>query len=393
MKKIEIFDTTLRDGEQSPGCSMTLEEKVEFAKKLEELNVDIIEAGFAASSEKDLKAIEEISKVVTKPIIVSLARCTKNDIDKAFESLKYAKKKRIHVFIATSEIHLKNKLHMSEEEVLIKVRKMVAYAKSLCDDIEFSLEDATRTEKDFMIKVISVAIKSGANVINIPDTVGYTQLEEYKNLINYIKENVKDIEKVKLSTHCHNDLGLAVANSLVAITSGVTQVECTVNGIGERAGNAAMEQIVMALNVRKDFYKDYYTDINISEIKSASDLLVDITGSIIQRNAPIVGENACRHESGIHQHGVMEEKSTYEIINFENLGISTNGIVIGSHSGKHAIIKKLEDLNIKVNMENIDKIVEEIKDFASINKEVTDTDIVNITEKYEVKTNKLVNNN
>lgn len=371
MKKIKIFDTTLRDGEQSPGCSMTLEEKVEFAKQLERLNVDVIEAGFAASSPKDLKAIQEISKNVTKPIITSLARLNKNDIDKAYESLMFAKKKRIHVFIATSKIHMENKLNMTEEEVLSKVKEMVTYAKSLCSDIEFSLEDATRTEKDFMVEVIKEAINSGATTINIPDTVGYITPIEYKEIIKYINENVENIEDITLSTHCHNDLGLAVANTLEAINNGVTQVECTVNGIGERAGNAALEEIVMALKIRNDYY-NADTDINIKEIINSSKLLVGITGSIVQRNKPIVGENAFKHEAGIHQHGVLKNKSTYEIINTDDLGINSDNIVIGIHSGKHAIINKMKSLDLENYIDNIDEIVTKIKEYLETNKRIDD---------------------
>lgn len=371
MKKIKIFDTTLRDGEQSPGCSMTLEEKVEFAKQLERLNVDVIEAGFAASSPKDLKAIQEISKNVTKPIITSLARLNKNDIDKAYESLRFAKKKRIHVFIATSKIHMENKLNMTEEEVLSKVKEMVTYAKSLCSDIEFSLEDATRTEKDFMVEVIKEAINSGATTINIPDTVGYITPIEYKEIIKYINENVENIEDITLSTHCHNDLGLAVANTLEAINNGVTQVECTVNGIGERAGNAALEEIVMALKIRNDYY-NADTDINIKEIINSSKLLVGITGSIVQRNKPIVGENAFKHEAGIHQHGVLKNKSTYEIINTDDLGICSDNIVIGIHSGKHAIISKMKSLDLENYIDNIDEIVTKIKEYLETNKRIDD---------------------
>lgn len=374
MKTIKIFDTTLRDGEQSPGCSMTLEEKVEFAKQLEKLNVDIIEAGFAASSPKDLKAIEEISKNVTKPIITSLAHLNKNDIDKAYESLRFAKKKRIHVFIATSKIHMENKLNMTEQQVLNKVKEMVKYAKSLCDDIEFSLEDATRTEKEFMVIVIKEAINSGATTINIPDTVGYITPTEYKEIIEYIKNNVSNIDSITLSTHCHNDLGLGVANTLEAIKNGVTQVECTVNGIGERAGNAALEEIVMALKIRNDYY-NADTNINIKEIINSSKLLVDITGSIVQRNKPIVGENAFKHEAGIHQHGVLKNKSTYEIINTDDLGINNDNIVIGIHSGKHAIIKKMEELNLEEYIDNIDEIVIKIKEYLETNKTIDDDNI------------------
>lgn len=384
MRKIKIFDTTLRDGEQSPGCSMTLEEKVEFARQLERLNVDIIEAGFAASSDKDLKAIQEISKSVKSPIIVSLARCNKDDIDKAIESLRYAKKKRIHLFIATSDIHMQHKLHMSEEEVLIKVRQMVKYAKSLCEDIEFSLEDATRTNKDFMVKVISIAIESGATTINIPDTVGYITPIEYQKIIQYIKSHVKKINAVTLSTHCHNDIGLAVANTLAAIQSGVEQVECTINGIGERAGNAALEEIVMALKVRKDYYK-YDSGINVKEIIPTSKMLVDITGSLVQKNKPIVGENAFKHEAGIHQHGVLESKTTYEIIDSSLLGISDNNIVIGIHSGKHAIINKMQTMGLDDYISEIDNIMLDLKKYFEDHKSIIDDDFRKIVVGNNVK--------
>lgn len=385
MKNIKIFDTTLRDGEQSPGCSMTLDEKVEYAKVLEKLNVDIIEAGFAASSDKDLKAIQEISKNVSTPIITSLARCNKNDIDKAYESLKYAKKKRIHVFIATSKIHMKDKLHMSEEEVLIKVRQMVSYAKSLCKDIEFSLEDATRSDKEFMVKVISTAIKSGANVINIPDTVGYITPGEYKDIITYIKNNVPNINEAELSTHCHNDLGLAVANTLAGIEVGITQVECTVNGIGERAGNAALEEIVMALKIRQDYYmKD--TNINVGEIINASKKLVEITGSIVQRNKPIVGENAFKHEAGIHQHGVKQNKSTYEIIDANMLGIKEDNMVIGIHSGHHAIIDKMKSLGLEIDELKTNEYVSIVKSYLAENKTIDDDTFISLfTSKVKIK--------
>lgn len=383
MKKIKIFDTTLRDGDQSPGCSMTLEEKVRFAKQLEKLNVDIIEAGFAASSDEDLKAIQEISKNIKKPIITSLARCNKIDIDKAYESLKFAKKKRIHVFIATSQDHMKNKLHMNEDEVLMKVRQMVSYAKSLCDDIEFSLEDATRTDKDFMIKVISIAIDSGANVINIPDTVGKIIPSKYAQIINYIMENVPNINQAELSTHCHNDKGLATANTLAAIKEGVTQVECTVNGIGERAGNASLEQIVM--NIKDD--ENYYnakTNIEIGEIINSSKMLVDITGSIVQRNAPIVGENAFKHEAGIHAAAV----DCYEIFNSNELGIKDEKIVIGIHSGHHSILEKMKKMNIDIDENLTDKYVKRIKNYFSENKTIDDETFKKVVSDQYIKTKK-----
>lgn len=385
MRNIKIFDTTLRDGEQSPGCSMTLDEKVMMAIQLEKLGVDVIEAGFAASSPKDLKAIQEISKCVERPIIVSLARCNKDDIDKANESLKYAKRKRIHVFIATSKIHMQYKLHMSEEEVLIKVGQMVKYAKSLCDDIEFSLEDATRTERSFMIEVINTAINSGANVINIPDTVGIMIPNEYGDMINFIKQNVRNIENVSLSTHCHNDLGLAVGNTLAGVEAGVSQVECTVNGIGERAGNAALEEIVMALRVREDYY-GIGTNINVREIINSSRMLVAITGSCVQNNKPVVGANACKHEAGIHQHGVLENRKTYEAINFSELGIGNDNIVIGIHSGKHAIIAKLQELGVDIDLDKIDVDILNIKNFLAQHKTITDEQLIEMVTGSKTKT-------
>lgn len=384
MKKIKIFDTTLRDGEQSPGCSMTLEEKVLFAKQLEKLNVDVIEAGFAASSDKDLKAIQEISKNVTTPIITSLARCNYSDIDKAYESLKFAKKKRIHVFIATSNIHMEKKLKMTKDEVLMKIKQMVSYAKSKCNDIEFSLEDATRTEDKFMLEAIAVAIKCGATTINIPDTVGRITPKEFNRIINLIKQNVPGINMVDLSVHCHNDLGLAVSNSLEAIECGVNQVECAINGIGERAGNAALEEIVMALKVRNDYYHAE-TNINTKEIINSSKLLVDITGSLVQNNKAIVGANCFLHEAGIHQAGVINDKKTYEIIDTEELGIDADNIVIGIHSGKHALISKLKKLGIVFEEEKINEYLMEIKKYLEENKTISDEMIITIVNKERCK--------
>lgn len=384
MKEIKIFDTTLRDGEQSPGCSMTVEEKVLFAKQLEKLNVDVIEAGFAASSSNDLTAIQEISKCVFKPVIVSLARLTKNDIDKAYESLKYAKRKRIHVFIATSDIHLKDKLHMSREEVLIKIRKMVKYAKNLCSDIEFSLEDATRTDKDFMVQVIDVAIRSGANVINIPDTVGIITPFEFRDLINFIKSNVANIDRASLSVHCHNDLGLAVSNTLAAIDAGIDQIECTVNGIGERAGNCALEEVVMALKVRSDYYNTT-TNIVVGEIVNSSRMLTKITGSVVQNNKPVVGANAFKHEAGIHQQGVIGNSKTYEIMDRQELGIVEDNIVIGIHSGKHAIMNKLNSLGIGIEESEIDYYVAKIKDYLGDHKTISDQELISIINDGKIK--------
>jgi len=376
MKKIRIFDTTLRDGEQSPGCSMSIKEKVEIAKKLNEMKVDVIEAGFAASNERDKQAIKEISKECDYSVITSLARCNKEDIFKAAEAIKEAKHKRIHLFIATSAIHMKYKLRKTPEEVLYIIKDCVTYAKTLCDDIEFSLEDATRSDKDFACKVIDTAIKCGATVINIPDTVGYMTPFEFRDFINYLKEHSR-IDDVQISVHCHNDIGLATANSLAAIECGIDQIECTVNGIGERAGNTSLEEIVAALMVKKDILKAK-TNIKAKYIKEISDMVVQFTGSLIQRNKAIVGENAFKHEAGIHQAGVIKNASTYEIMKPEDFGIENEGIVIGIHSGRSAIIQKMEKMGYEVENYNVDKIVEDLKTFFEKSKILVDEDFIKI---------------
>ncbi|MDD4089703.1 MAG: 2-isopropylmalate synthase, partial [Tissierellia bacterium] len=317
---IKIFDTTLRDGEQSPGCSMNLKEKIEMAQQLERMNVDIIEAGFAAASPGDLHSIQEISKSIKTCIVASLARARKEDIDKAWESLKYAAHPRIHVFLATSPLHMKYKLQMTEEEVLLSTEEMVAYAKSKCEDIEFSAEDATRSNVDFISKVFDKAIRAGATTINIPDTVGYTMPDEYYNFITAIIKRCPALKTVDISVHCHNDLGLGAANSIAAIKAGATQIECTVNGIGERAGNAALEEIVMALKVRKDIL-NADTRIDAKQIFKSSSLLTQITGIKVQPNKAVVGDNAFAHEAGIHQHGVLNNRETYEIMTPESIGL------------------------------------------------------------------------
>ena len=377
MKKIKIFDTTLRDGEQSPGCSMNIEEKVEVAKQLERLGVDVIEAGFAIASEGDFKAIEAISKVITKSTVASLARATKMDIDRAYEAVKHAKHPRIHTFIATSDLHLEYKLKKTKDEIIAITREMVSYAKSLCDDVEFSCEDATRSNHFFMIQVIETAIECGAKTINIPDTVGYTTPREYYDLITHITENTKGIKDVSISVHCHNDLGMAVANSIAAIEAGADQVECTVNGIGERAGNAALEEIVMALKTRSDIY-DYQTNIATEEIVRTSELVSYITGVKVQPNKAIVGANAFAHESGIHQHGVINNRSTYEIMTPESVGLKHNNLVLGKHSGKHAFKDKLDKLGYTLTDAELSRSFIEFKDLLDKKKKIYDTDIVAI---------------
>ncbi len=371
-RRIKFFDTTLRDGEQSPGCSMNLKEKVKMAKRLEKLNVDVIEAGFAISSDGDFESVKAIAEAVEKPVVASLARALKKDIDRAYDAVKSAKHPRIHTFLATSEIHRKYKLKMTKEEVLKRTYEMVKYAKEKCEDIEFSAEDATRTEKEFLVEVFNKAIEGGATVLNIPDTVGYTTPDEFYELVAYVKNNI--IEDVDISVHCHNDLGLAVANSISAIKAGANQVECTINGIGERAGNAALEEIVMILDTRKDYF-NYSNQINTEEIMRASKKLISITGIDVQPNKAIVGKNAFAHEAGIHQHGVLENKSTYEIMTPKKIGLKENKMVLGKHSGKHAFEEKIIKLGYNLNDEEILKAFKIFKDVADKKKEIYNSDI------------------
>ncbi|MBN2794066.1 MAG: 2-isopropylmalate synthase [Clostridia bacterium] len=375
--KIKVFDTTLRDGEQSPGCSMHLTEKLEVAKQLEKLGVDVIEAGFAIASEGDFQAIQEISKVIKGATVASLARATKEDILRAYDAVKGAKHPRIHTFIATSDIHLNYKLKKTREEVIDITKEMVTYARSLCEDVEFSCEDATRTDPEFLRVVIESAIESGARTINIPDTVGYTTPTEYYDLITYIKQKTKGIEDVVISVHCHNDLGLAVANSLAAISAGATQVECTINGLGERAGNAALEELVMAMATRKDLYA-YETNIKTKEIMHTSNLVSYITGVAVQPNKAIVGANAFSHESGIHQHGVLNHASTYEIMQPEHVGRRQNELVMGKHSGKHAFKEKIKQMGFDLTEQQITQAFSEFKALLDKKKNIFDADIAAI---------------
>lgn len=360
MKKIKIFDTTLRDGEQSPGCSMGISDKVKISKILNDMKVDVIEAGFAASNEKDFNAIKLISKICDYSIITSLARCNKSDIDIAYEAIKEAKNRRIHVFIATSDIHMKDKLRKTPEEVKQITYEMVKYAKSKCDDIEFSLEDATRTDPDFACKIIDTAISAGATTINIPDTVGFMMPNEFSKFIEYLRKNSK-LDNVDISVHCHNDLGLATANTLQAILTGANQVEVTINGIGERAGNTALEEVVAIIDTKKSL--GFTTDINTTLIKYVSDEVVNATNSFIQKNKAIVGDNAFKHEAGIHQAGVINNRETYEILDPTKYGIYTENIVIGIHSGRNAIINKMQNLNFDISLYDINKILVDIKNW------------------------------
>ena len=377
MKKIDIFDTTLRDGEQSPGANLTIQEKLIIAKQLEKLNVDIIEAGFPISSPGSFEAVKLISKEVKGPVICALARSLKKDIDSAVDALKDAKRKRIHVFIATSQIHMDHKLRKSKDEVKKMAYDGVKYAKQFVDDIEFSPEDASRTNMDYMCEVIEAAISAGATTINIPDTVGYAQPDEYGDRIKHVLENVSNIKGIKISTHCHDDLGLSVANSLAAIKNGAVQVEGTINGIGERAGNTALEEVIMALKTRNEYY-DAYTNIDTKELFKTSQLISKLSGMAVQRNKAIIGRNAFAYEAGIHQHGVIANKSTYEIMSPADIGWTGENIVIGKLSGKHAAKEALKNAGIDLNDEQLEQVSNKIKDLADKKKDVNTDDIVAI---------------
>ena len=374
MKRIKIFDTTLRDGEQSPGCSMNLSEKIEMAKQLEKLGVDIIEAGFAIASPMDHKSVQSIAAAVTNCTVASLARCTKGDIDAAWDAVKEAKHPRIHVFLATSNIHLEYKLGMTKEEALKRISEMVAYAKSLCDDIEFSAEDASRSEWPFLAQCYSNAVAAGATTLNVPDTVGYSTPQEMAELITYLRANVAGVENVDISVHCHNDLGMAVANSLACVKAGAAQVECTVNGIGERAGNASLEEIAMALHTRREFY-DAETGINTRQIYRSSKLVSNITGVPVSPTKAVVGANAFAHESGIHQHGVLANPLTYEIMTAADVGIPQNTMVLGKHSGKHALCDKLVSMGYELSDEELEQVFARFKVLADKKKNLTSSDI------------------
>ena len=379
MKTIKIFDTTLRDGEQSPGCSMNLQEKIEVAHQLEKLKVDVIEAGFAIASPGDFISVKKIADAVKETRVASLSRALEKDIDRSWEAVKKAKLPRIHTFIATSPIHMQYKLKMSPDDVLAQAVNMVKYARNLCPDVEFSAEDASRSEPGFLYRVFEGVIKAGATCINIPDTVGYSTPEEFYELISGIKNNVRGIEKVDISVHCHNDLGLAAANTLAAVRAGVDQIECTINGIGERAGNAALEEVVMAIATRRDLY-DYTTNIDTRQIYNASRLVSAITGVSVQPNKAVVGANAFAHEAGIHQHGVLANKKTYEIMTPESIGLPENTIVLGKHSGKHAFEERLKSLGFMPDEEKLEYYFEKFKQLADRKKDVSDMDLRALVE-------------
>ena len=373
-RAIKIFDTTLRDGEQSPGCSMNLKEKLDVAAQLEALNVDIIEAGFAISSEGDFEAIKAIAAQSKTARICSLCRAVKKDIELAADSVKQAKYSRIHTFIATSPIHREYKLKMTKEQVLERAVDAVTMAKTFVEDVEFSCEDAGRSEPEFLAEVYSAVIKAGATVINVPDTVGYMTPGEFGKLIAYLKSTVVGVENVDIAVHCHDDLGFATANSLAGVVNGATQVECTINGIGERAGNTAMEEVVMALAVRPQYY-NAHTQIKTEEIIKTSRLVSHITGSVVQANKAIVGANAFAHEAGIHQDGMLKQKSTYEIMQPEMIGLTPNRLVLGKHSGRHAFVDRLKELGYALEGDDLEKAFVRFKALADKKKDIHDDDI------------------
>ncbi|MDA8174559.1 MAG: 2-isopropylmalate synthase [Nitrospiraceae bacterium] len=374
LRHIRIFDTTLRDGEQSPGASMNVDEKVKLAKQLARLGVDVIEAGFAISSQGDFDAIRRVGAEVEGPIIASLARAKEPDIKRAWEALRDIPKKRIHTFHSTSDIHLKYQFRVDRKEALRRSVEMVKLAKSLVDDVEFSPMDATRTEPAYLAEVVEAVIEAGAGTVNIPDTVGYTIPAEFEKLIKYLVDNVPNIKRTVISVHCHNDLGLAVANSLAAVLAGAGQIECTINGIGERAGNCSLEEVVMALRTRKDLF-GADTNIRTEEITRTSRLVTKITGISVQPNKAIVGANAFAHESGIHQDGLLKEKSTYEIIRPESIGLHSTKLVLGKHSGRHAFKSRLADLGFELAEGELEQAFENFKRLADQKKDIYEEDL------------------
>ena len=372
---ITIFDTTLRDGEQAPGCSMYLAEKLRMARQLDRLGVDVIEAGFPVASEGDYEAARAVAREIRGPKIAALARAGRDDITRAWQAVEAAARPRIHTFLATSDIHLQYKLKITRAQCLDQTGCAVRYAKSLCDDVEFSPEDATRSDPEFLIEVLQGAVDAGATTLNIPDTVGYTIPSEYAQLIRTIRERVRGIERAVISVHCHNDLGLAVANSLAAIAEGARQVECTVNGIGERAGNAALEEIVMALHVRADRLP-YRTAIATEEIVPSSRLLSELIGFSAQPNKAVVGANAFAHEAGIHQHGVLSNPLCYEIMTPESVGLETNRIVLGKHSGRHALARRYAELGCELTRDELNAAYRRFTALADKKKNIYDLDLL-----------------
>src|SRR3954468_5158184 len=373
-RPIVIFDTTLRDGEQSPGCSMNLEEKLEVAQALVDLGVDVVEAGFPIASPGDFEAVHEIANTVRGAAICGLARCNEKDIDRAWEALKGAPDARIHVFLATSAIHREFKLRMGKEEIIQRAVESVKRAKGYCDNIEFSPEDAARTEPEFLCAVVEAAINAGATTVNIPDTVGYATPSHFGDVIKNLVNRVPNIDRTVISVHCHNDLGMAVANSLAAVENGAGQIECTINGIGERAGNCSLEEVVMAMRTRSDYYKTI-TAIRTTRLVPTSRLLSNITGVQVQRNKAIVGRNAFAHEAGIHQDGMLKERTTYEIMRPEDVGFAKTDLVLGKHSGRAALADRAKALGYHLTTEQLQRVFESFKTLADKKKEVYDGDI------------------
>src|SRR6202521_1219599 len=377
---IRIFDTTLRDGEQSPGATLTTEEKLQVAESLVRLNVDIIEAGFPAASPGDLAAVKEIARRTKGVAVAGLARASVSDIDAAWEAVSEAENPVIHVFLATSEIHLKHKLNISPEEALQRVNSMVAYARNLCPTVEFSAEDATRSDWDYLCRVFEAAIKSGATTINIPDTVGYTLPHEYEALFRYVRERVPGMEDVVMSAHCHDDLGMATSNTLAAIKAGARQVEVTINGLGERAGNTAMEEVVMALRTRPDCFGNADTRVNAQELLAASQLVSQLTSIPVQPNKAVVGANAFAHEAGIHQDGMLKNPLTYEIMTPQSVGWTDTKLVLGKHSGRHGLDARLRQLGFRLSAQELQFAYRSFVEVADRKKYITDADLNYIVE-------------
>jgi 2-isopropylmalate synthase len=377
LQRITIFDTTLRDGEQSPGCSMNVDEKLRLGHQLDKLGVDVLEAGFPIASEGDFHAVRSVAAEIQRPVIAALARARKEDIERAWQALEGAVKPRIHVFLATSDIHLKYKLKLTRQQCLEQARDAVRLAKSLCNDVEFSPEDATRTDYEFLCQVLEAVVEAGATTLNIPDTVGYTVPSEFSEIIQTIRRRVRGIDNVVISAHCHNDLGLAVANAMAAVAAGAGQVECTINGIGERAGNASLEEIVMATRVRPDRYP-YETNIASEQLYPASQMLGEITGVSVQPNKAIVGRNAFAHEAGIHQDGMLKNPLTYEIMTPKSVGVPDSKLVLGKHSGRHALGLRCEQLGYQFDRRQLDEVYRRFVVLADEIKHVADHHLLDL---------------
>ncbi len=380
-ERVTIFDTTLRDGEQSPGCSMTADEKLRMARQLDRLGVDVIEAGFPIASDGDFQAVRAVAREVRRPVVAALARSRREDVERAWHALHGAARPRIHTFLATSDIHLQHKLKISRRECLEQARDAVRLAKSFCEDVEFSPEDATRSDPDFLCSVLEAVIEAGANTINIPDTVGYAVPGEFAELITRIRQQVRGVERAVISAHCHNDLGLAAANSLAAVSAGARQLECTINGIGERAGNTSLEELVMTMRVRFDRYP-YDTGVISQQIFPSSQLLSEITGVMVQPNKAIVGRNAFAHEAGIHQDGMIKNALTYEIMTPQSVGVTGTRLVLGKHSGRHALGLRCEELGFRLDRRELDSVYQQFLVLADTHKVVDDRQLVELIMRF-----------